>query len=116
MADFHYFVRQTEIIPDSVTLCGREYPVSYEEDDFTTEEGRYYPPHIEYGGEIPVKSEDTDSTDFRIEIDVDKYKGEFHIVLFIDGSKYAEDTFYPENTPVSQAIDRFTSLIEEWVE
>ena len=115
MQEFNFVVKRTIFIPESIKVKGKEYPVSVDEDEYTTDEGRYYPPTIEYGGDLPVAIPDTNGEPrwFTLRLEYQKDKEKFYAVLELDGRTIVTENFFAENDIACLVIDRFVETLEE---
>ena len=109
MQEFKYIVRRSVFIPESITVAGMEFRVNADEDEYTMDDGKYYPPKIEYDGDIPVS--DDEFRWFNLTIEYHKIKEQFYCCLMIDGEKIVEDTVCSDD--VSRTIDRFVETAED---
>ena len=101
MTEFSYVVEHTIDVPDVIKVKGKSIKAYIDVEDY----GDDYSPSIEYGDEVE------DRYDWTILLIADN-KGEFLIRLTVNGEIICEDTFYPEDTPIQQMIDRFVETLE----
>ena len=110
MADFRYIRYSILDIPDYITVKGKKIEPSIDD---------------EWSGEIEYRDEKySENQTCEIGIDLDYYwsiwmkpdeKGKFTIRLRVNGDDVVTDTFYPDETPVQQMLDRFVETLEEYL-
>lgn len=108
--EFDYIIKRTIDVPETITVKGKKIVVDI--DDTWSGE-------IEYFDEKYSENQTSE-----IGIDLDYYwsirmkpdnHGKFIITLKVNGDEIASDSFYPDETPVQQMLDRFVGTLEELI-
>ena len=107
MIKFNYVIKRSLAIPESITVKGKDIPVYYDEDAYTNDEGKYYPPSIEYAD----NADGEDGHDWSIKF-IQCDTGEFAVTVKVDGKVKYGDSFTADDDDFRREL----SICIEWVE